>query len=263
MTVGLIALTVLVAVAVAVRSTWSPCGLSMLSTITPIAEASRGHRFRSTAAWFVVGSIVGGATLGGLMALLAVGISLLNPSPSALLWTAGIGALLTAASDARVAGIHFPGHHRQVNERWLDQYRSWVYGSGFGWEIGVGLATYIMTAGLYLLILMGALIDQPSASFGIGVLFGLVRGLAVYLATNLTTKERLLTFHARFESLREPVRQAMVIVQATVAVAVIWLARPGTALLAVTAAAAALVLLSMRGPRESVQAAPATAPAGA
>lgn len=263
MTTGLIALTVLVAVAVAVRSTWSPCGLSMLSTITPIAEASRGHRFRSTAAWFVVGSIVGGATLGGLMAVLAVGIGLLNPSPGAVLWIAGIAALLTAASDARVAGLHFPGHDRQVNERWLDQYRSWVYGSGFGWQIGVGLATYIMTAGLYLLILMGALIDQPLVSVGIGVLFGFVRGLAVYLATNLTTRERLLTFHARFESLREPVRQAMIIAQATVAVAVVGLARPGTALLAVAAVAATLVLLSLRGPRESVQAPPATAPASA
>ena len=34
-----------VAVAAAIRSTWSPCGQSMLSTITPLGEAGRGNRF--------------------------------------------------------------------------------------------------------------------------------------------------------------------------------------------------------------------------
>src|SRR5262245_28638289 len=49
-------LGVVVAVAAAVRSTWSPCGLSMLSSITPFGERSRGHRYSVTAAWFVVGA---------------------------------------------------------------------------------------------------------------------------------------------------------------------------------------------------------------
>ena len=42
-----------VAVVAGARSTWSPCGLSMLASITPLAEQGRGHRYRSTAAWFV------------------------------------------------------------------------------------------------------------------------------------------------------------------------------------------------------------------
>src|SRR4051812_44691871 len=46
-------LGVLVAVAAAVRSTWSPCGQSMLSQLTPVGEASRGYRYRTTAAWFI------------------------------------------------------------------------------------------------------------------------------------------------------------------------------------------------------------------
>ena len=50
--------------AAAVRSTWSPCGQSMLSQITPFTERARHHRFGVTAGWFVVGSVVGGATLG-------------------------------------------------------------------------------------------------------------------------------------------------------------------------------------------------------
>ena len=58
----LVVLAGLVAVATAVRSTWSPCGQSMLSTMTPIAERARDHRFWVTAAWFMVGATVGGLT---------------------------------------------------------------------------------------------------------------------------------------------------------------------------------------------------------
>ena len=65
-------LAIVTAAATAVRSTWSPCGLSMLSTVTPLAEAGRGRRWSVTARWFVVGSVVGGLTLGALMAGLAV-----------------------------------------------------------------------------------------------------------------------------------------------------------------------------------------------
>jgi len=44
----LIVAPVAVALAAAVRSTWSPCGLSMLSTVTPVAERARGHRYGAT-----------------------------------------------------------------------------------------------------------------------------------------------------------------------------------------------------------------------
>src|SRR5262249_18395084 len=60
-----------VAVAAGVYSTWSPCGLSMMSQLTPVAERGRGHRFSVTAVWFVLGALVGGATLGVGVAALA------------------------------------------------------------------------------------------------------------------------------------------------------------------------------------------------
>ena len=42
---GLLILAIATACGAAVRSTWSPCGLSMLSTITPLTERARGHRY--------------------------------------------------------------------------------------------------------------------------------------------------------------------------------------------------------------------------
>ncbi len=187
-----------VAVVAAARSTWSPCGVSMLATVTPLAERARGHRYRSTATWFVAGGTVGGATLGLVMAALALGVRAAAPSAVILAAIACTAALVAAASDARLGGFHLPFHSRQVNERWLDQFRPWVYGAGFGWQIGAGLVTYIKTAALYLMIVLAALTASPVTALAIGVLFGLVRGLAVLLGRGITSTAALAAFHRRF-----------------------------------------------------------------
>ena len=188
----------LVAVAAAARSTWSPCGVSMLATVTPLAERARGHRYRSTAAWFIAGGIAGGATLGVVTAALALGVRAADPSATALAALACAVAVLAAASDIRIAGFRLPFHSRQVNERWLDQFRPWVYGAGFGWQIGAGLVTYIKTAALYLMITLAALTASPATALAIGSLFGLVRGLAVLLGRGIVSPAALAEFHRRF-----------------------------------------------------------------
>src|SRR3954451_17744420 len=152
MQLALVLIALVIALAAAGRSTWSPCGLSMLSTITPLAEQGRGHRYRTTDAWFVVGAVAGGATLGLLAAALAWLVSLVGLTTAAALGAAAALALFTAASDLRPFGLHLPINPRQVNELWLGKFRSWVYGVGFGWQIGVGFATYIMTAAVYLTV---------------------------------------------------------------------------------------------------------------
>jgi hypothetical protein len=150
-----------VAAVAAARSTWSPCGLSMLASITPLAERARGHRYRSTAAWFVVGGTVGGACLGLGLGALAAAVRAAGVPGVALAAVAGAAALVAAAADAGVAGFRLPVHRRQVNERWLDQFRPWVYGAGFGWQIGAGLVTYIRTSAVYLMIVLAALSAEP------------------------------------------------------------------------------------------------------
>ena len=68
------ALAVAVATVAAVRGAWSPCGLSMLSSLNPVSERARGHRFWVTAAWYIAGAVLGGAVLGGGCALAAAAI---------------------------------------------------------------------------------------------------------------------------------------------------------------------------------------------
>jgi MFS family permease len=254
MTALLIVLASVVAVAAAIRSTWSPCGLSMLSTITPIGERGRNHRYASTAAWFILGATLGGATLGLGAAALAAAVGTFDLSPEAALGATAVLAAITMASDLNVGGFRLPSHTRQVNESWLDEFRSWVYGGGFGWQIGVGLATYVTTAAVYLMIAMAALTGGPLVAFLLMTAFGTVRGLAVLLGRRLTSPDRLFALHRRLEQLLPTAQRAIVLVQAgvlAIAAGAAWGPAPALVL-----GAAGVIAAVARRPR------PATRPGG-
>ena len=101
-----------------------------------------------------------------------------------------------------------------MNADWLSKYRSWVYGVGFGWQIGVGVTTYVMTAAVPLMIVVGALSANPWAALAIGVIFGLARGLAVLIGARVRTVPALYAFHRRFGTWAAPVRRAVIGVEA-------------------------------------------------
>jgi hypothetical protein len=212
------ALAGIVAVAAAIRSTWSPCGQSMLSTITPLGEAGRGNRFRTTAIWFILGATLGGATLGVGAAVLAAIVGVLGVTTTTALALAAVLAVVSAVADAGLFGIRIPYHRRQVNELWLDDYRSWVYGSGFGFQIGLGFATYIMSSALVLLVALAALTGNPLTAIAVGILFGFARGLGVLPGARLTTPAKLAGFHQRFDARAAASRQLVIAVQLAVAV---------------------------------------------
>lgn len=240
----LIAVATAVAIAAAVRSTWSPCGLSMLSSITPISERGRGHRYGATCAWFLTGAIAGGATLGAAVAALAAVVGSVDPSD-------GVVVVTAAATLVLVATVSLPIHRRQVNEVWLDRYRPWVYGVGFGWQIGVGVATYVKSTGVYALIVLGALTGRPVAALALCTLFGLVRGLAVLLTATVRSPEDLVRFHRRFMASERPVAFTVDVVFLCAAVVVAGAA--STAAAAAFALAAVALLAPVR--RRALQAA--------
>jgi hypothetical protein len=240
----LVAVAAVTAVAAAVRSTWSPCGLSMLSSITPISERAKGHRYYATCAWFVAGAVLGGASLGAVSALVAVGVDAGGLSGD-LARSLGAVVLLVAALSDAPRSFTLPFHRRQVNEDWLDQYRPWLYASGFGWQIGCGVATYVMTAGVYALVVLGGLGGNVGAAVALGALFGLVRGLAVLVSRRVHTPAELLQLHARFERATVPVRDAVVAAYAGGAAALVLGARPVVAIPVGFVVAVALAL----GPR--------------
>lgn len=264
MTTTLSVLALLMAVAAAVRSTWSPCGLSMLSTITPFGERGRGHRYGGTCAWFVLGAAVGGLALGGLAASLAAAVHAIGASAT-IVGALALGATLIAAlSDTGLAGATLPVHFRQVNERWLDAYRPWVYGAGFGFQIGCGLATYVTTAAVYLIVVLAAMTASPLVALLVGVVFGLVRGLAVGLTRNKRTPTALLAFHRRF-ALLQPWADRAVLSSLAISAVVLTMAvgpiQAGVVALVVAAGAGAVRMTQPRSAdSEDAAAAPSLSP---
>ena len=230
------------ALAGAARSTWSPCGLSMLSSITPFGERSRGHNYRLTAAWFVVGATMGGATLGlGALALsvLASG-SGYTRHPLAVGSIAAAAALLGMAVDAGVLGDVLPVIRRQVDDGWLSRYRTWVYAGGFGWQIGTGVATYVMTSAVFVFVALVAMAGRPLDSFAVCTGFGAVRGTAVLLTSRATDPSGLRALHRRLDRAAEPVRWAAIATQGASAVVIAAYVAPIFGIACVALAAATL-----------------------
>jgi hypothetical protein len=88
-----------------------------------------------------------------------------------------------------------------VDERWLVRYRRWIYAGGFGVQIGTGFATYIMTAAVYLTVVLAVLAGSPWQAFAVCVVFGLARGLTILCAAAARTPERLRGMHHRLAAL--------------------------------------------------------------
>ncbi|HEX2577745.1 MAG TPA: hypothetical protein VHK88_15435 [Aquihabitans sp.] len=250
---ALLPIALAVAAVSAIRGVWSPCGLSMLSSITPMTEAGRGNRFDITAAWFVVGAVVGGLTLGAVAAGVAAGIAALDLGVDARYGIAALVATATAAVDLGVLGIELPIFKRQVDDAWLRRYRSWAYGAGFGWQIGVGVATYIMTAGVFLTVALAVLSASPAQALAIGLTFGLVRGSAVYLGRSATTPAALGRVHERLDAAGPTARAAAAAVQVVAAAAFASIAWHPVAGIALVALAAAVVTLGRAGTRPALR----------
>jgi hypothetical protein len=240
----LVLLFVIVAVA-AVRGMWSPCGLSMLSSLNPVSERARGHRFWVTACWYTLGALAGGALLGAGCAVGALAFGWLG-GPASLGWSIALaGAVVAALSDARVGGWSLPMHPRQVDERWLTTYRRWIYAAGYGVQIGSGFATYIMTAGVYLTALLAVLTASPSQAFIAGLAFGVLRGMTIAVAGVARDPQRLAALLGRIESLADASSLAACTASAAVAVSAAW--RLGGAVPAVALALALGAVVTLTG----------------
>ncbi|MGB0096775.1 MAG: hypothetical protein WBP81_30075, partial [Solirubrobacteraceae bacterium] len=147
----------------------------MLASITPLGERGRQATWGVTVTAFVLGATAAGAMAGAVLG--AAGALVLGTSVSAESRLIGLAAavLIAIALDAR--GEAIPGPRRQVNERWLDQYRGWVYGLGYGGQLGIGLTTVVTSAATYVAVVAALLsADAAGGALVIGC-YGAIRGL--------------------------------------------------------------------------------------
>lgn len=194
----------------------------MLSSITPLGERGRNARWPVTVAFYLIGSILGGAAIGLVLGvigdLLAAVIAIPLPVRLAVL---AVGAALGAALDTDRLRRRLPTIHRQVNEDWLDTYRGWVYGLGFGFQLGLGVVTIVTTAGIYLLGLLILLAGSWQAGLVLGAVFGVARALPVVRMRRVTNPDRMALLFQRLAAAEPRARSTLVITQATLALAAV------------------------------------------
>ncbi|MEY2432760.1 MAG: hypothetical protein QOC92_2485 [Acidimicrobiaceae bacterium] len=167
----------------------------MLSSITPFGERGRNNRFAVVAWFFIAASLLGGGAIGLVAG--AIGQLVVPDQPTVIGVVIVALALVGAVLDARLGGLRLPTITRQVDERWLQKYRGWVYGSGFGVQLGTGLATIVSSAAVYLMLVCALLTRSVAAGAVIGAVFGAVRGASILLARRVRTPDALRQFHRR------------------------------------------------------------------
>ncbi len=187
----------------------------MLASITPLGERARGSRWGLTVVAFVIASTLAGAVVGALAG--ALGSAILGEAGHdrwRLLVLAGfiaLGLLL----EGRVGGLRVPTTRRQVNEDWLVRYRGWVYGAGFGAQLGAGVFTIVTTAAVYLVPFAAFLLGSAGLGLLLGAVFGAVRGASILPAARSQETEGLMALHRRMRAWEPGGRQGVLVVQAT------------------------------------------------
>ena len=167
----------------------------MLASITPLGERSRRQRWPITVSALIVGGAAAGGTVGAGLAAIGRLAPFAAGTRLDVLVALGAAAVLV---ELRPFGIRLPSHRRQVDETWLHRYRGWVYGVGFGGQLGVGVWTIVATPAIYVALAGEALAPTLAAGLVIGATFGFVRGATVLSTVRIDSSEALRSFHRRF-----------------------------------------------------------------
>ncbi len=204
----------------------------MLASITPLGERGRGGHWGITVTAFALGAAGAGGLAGALAGTLgAAGVGMLGARERFALLA--VAVLVAIALDARAHDISgprrrvdrprpralgrtVPGPRRQVDERWLDEYRGWVYGLGYGAQLGLGVTTVITSAATY--VALGAAVltaDPPRGALVVG-LYGAIRGLTPLVAAGVRAPDQLLSLHLRLAWCQTAIARAGLLVLAAI-----------------------------------------------
>lgn len=188
----------------------------MLASIHPLGERARDNRWTLTAAAYATGSVLGGivagsaAGLAGWLALSGLGRHSIGPTVAA---SAGV----VVALAFELGQWRLPGPARQVDKAWLERYRGWVYGAGFGFQLGFGVVTIVTTATVYLWLALAFLTRSTASGAIVGAVFGLTRAIPLGAVRTVNDGAGLRAVHARLERAAPRVRAASAAALAAVA----------------------------------------------
>jgi hypothetical protein len=189
----------------------------MLSSISPLGERARATRWGTTVTAYLLGSLLGGLALGALSAVLGALVPASLRSSLGVTLAVGVVLVLLAVLDllasptsGRRPLVRLPSWQRQVDEQWLGRYRGWVYGVGFGAQLGFGVVTIITSATVYAVVLVTAWSGDVRVGLVVGGAFGVVRALPVLAARRVHEPASLRRLLARVERWARPAEHVAV-----------------------------------------------------
>ena len=157
---------------------WSPCGLSMISTLG--GHSAGWFTKASSSITFAQGALAGGVITFGTLGLVG---SLLGGGFIPLVVVA-ILALGACALEARGAAIA-PQIRRQVPEPWRRVLPLQVAAAGYGVLLGLGFTTFVLTFALPALAASAVAVGDPLAGVAMGLFFGAGRALPIVVIAPL------------------------------------------------------------------------------
>jgi hypothetical protein len=181
-----LALALGVAAAVAgVTGTWSPCGFSMVETLSSRGPWGRRGSIGACLT-FTAGALTGGAiTFGGLSAVGAALQTAGHPVPAAVAAAIALAAAIGEARGARVV----PQVRRQVPESWRRTLPLPLAACLYGVLLGLGFTTFVLTFGVWALAAICLALGDPVLGLAVGLGFGLGRALPVALLAPIADSE--------------------------------------------------------------------------
>jgi hypothetical protein len=132
-----------------------------------------------------------------------------------------LAALAGLVSDLGPQRLRLPSWRRQVDERWLTTYRGWVYGAGYGLQLGAGVVTIVPASTTYVVGLAALLTASPPAGVLVGAVFGGVRALPLVFTARTRTPAALTRLMRRMSEVGRSARLATAVGQGALALAAV------------------------------------------
>jgi hypothetical protein len=167
-----------VAVVAGLTGTWSPCGFSMIETI----GGPRRHVVPSCAA-FAIGALAGGAVTFGLLAFVGAAVD----GGRAMILAAVAVAVGAALAEMRGAAVA-PQVRRQVPEHWRRVLPLWAAAGLYGFLLGLGLTTFVLTFAVWALAAVTFAVGAPVVGVLVGLAFGAGRALPIVVVAPLADR---------------------------------------------------------------------------
>jgi hypothetical protein len=188
----------------------------MLASITPLGERGRGASWHRTVSAYIVASTVGGAAMGAVLGAVGRVVHVEDAG-----WTLAVGGTVALVAGGLDVAGRLPTLRRQVDETWMARYRDWVYGAGFGLQLGVGATTIVTSASLYLTWVVELLTGDPALAAVVGGAFGLSRAAPLVGTVRIVTAEGLRAAQRRWQARLPAARRGTIAIEAAAGLALL------------------------------------------